>query len=575
MLLAFDLACCGLEEHPSDAGLRYGAVLALARAGSTDEAARQFDRFDLASVESEDAAALAARIKKDRALNAETGDRPLLAREAAEAYRRVGSRTRGYFPTVNAATLSLVAGDISLARAFAAEALELVASSGDTGYFATATQAESHLLLGDVVHARLALHRIAELHSSDYGALSTTRRQLRLVCDLTGADPEILDPLVGPAVAHFCGHLIAAPGKAGRFPSHSEGAVAERIAEVVRGQRVGFAYGSLASGGDILWAEALLGNDCELHIVLPFVLDEFVIRSVAPAGPTWVDRFRTCLEAASSVTYATEDAYLGDDVLYAYCARYAMGLALLRARYLDAEASQLAVWDGVSSTATAGTAADVEAWRATGRPVMVVPPVAADGRGGSAPRSTPSSPTSRPDRPGRVVRAMLFGDTRGFSKLSESQLPTFARVVLGTFARVLVGYAAEVEYRNTWGDALYVVLSNATSAANCALDIQAAMATLDLEAEGLPSSLAFRLSGHVGPTFPIHDPVLDTQSFMGSHVSRTARIEPVTPPGSVYVTEAFAASLELSECAEIRCDYVGHLPAAKDYGRLRMYRLSR
>ena len=42
LLLAFDLACCGLEEHPSDAGLRYGAVLALARARSTDEAARQF-----------------------------------------------------------------------------------------------------------------------------------------------------------------------------------------------------------------------------------------------------------------------------------------------------------------------------------------------------------------------------------------------------------------------------------------------------------------------------------------------------------------------------------------------------
>ena len=450
-----------------------------------------------------------------------------------------------------------------------------MASSGDTGYFATATEAESHLLLGDMFHARAALHRIGELHSSDYGALSTTRRQLRLVCALTGAIRELLAPLAGPAVAHFCGHLIGAPGKAGRFPSHSEAAAAKRIAGVVEQQRVGFAYGSLASGGDILWAEALLTRDCELHVVLPFDLEEFVDRSVASAGAVWVDRFRACLEAASTVTYATEDAYLGDDVLYAYCARYAMGLALLRARYLDAEASQLALWDGISSAATAGTAADVEAWRATGRPVTVVSPVATNGGGGSAARSTPLGPASHLDHPGRVIRAMLFGDIRGFSKLSESQLPTFARVVLGTFARVLQGYVTEVEYRNTWGDALYVVLSNATSAANCALDIQAAMASLDLEAEGLPPNLAFRLSGHVGPTFPIHDPVLDAQSFMGSHVSRTARIEPVTPPGAVYVTEVFAASLELSACAEIRCDYVGHLPTAKDYGRLRMYRLSR
>ena len=60
---------------------------------------------------------------------------------------------------------------------------------------------------------------------------------------------------------------------------------------------------------------------------------------------------------------------------------------------------------------------------------------------------------------------------------------------------------------------------------------------------------------------------------MGSHVSRTARIEPVTPPAAVYVTEPFAAALALAGADRLACDYVGHMPAAKDYGRLRMYRL--
>jgi class 3 adenylate cyclase len=60
-------------------------------------------------------------------------------------------------------------------------------------------------------------------------------------------------------------------------------------------------------------------------------------------------------------------------------------------------------------------------------------------------------------------------------------------------------------------------------------------------------------------------------SFMGSHVSRTARIEPVTPPGSVYVTEPFAAALVLAGRNDFVSDYVGHMPAAKDFGRLRMY----
>jgi class 3 adenylate cyclase len=67
------------------------------------------------------------------------------------------------------------------------------------------------------------------------------------------------------------------------------------------------------------------------------------------------------------------------------------------------------------------------------------------------------------------------------------------------------------------------------------------------------------------------DPVLQQSSFFGAHITRAARMEPVTPPGAFVVTEAFAAQLELSQCADVACEYVGHRPAAKDYGKLRMY----
>ena len=69
--------------------------------------------------------------------------------------------------------------------------------------------------------------------------------------------------------------------------------------------------------------------------------------------------------------------------------------------------------------------------------------------------------------------------------------------------------------------------------------------------------------------------MIDGPDFTGSHVSRAARIEPVTPPGAVYVTEPFAAALVLAGRRDLTCDYVGHMPMAKDYGRLRMYRLRR
>jgi class 3 adenylate cyclase len=72
--------------------------------------------------------------------------------------------------------------------------------------------------------------------------------------------------------------------------------------------------------------------------------------------------------------------------------------------------------------------------------------------------------------------------------------------------------------------------------------------------------------------FETVDPVLHRRSYMGAHVSRTARIEPVTPPGEVYVTEQFAARLAL-ELDGYACNYVGQVPAAKDFGTMRMYHL--
>ena len=167
---------------------------------------------------------------------------------------------------------------------------------------------------------------------------------------------------------------------------------------------------------------------------------------------------------------------------------------------------------------------------------------------------------------------MLFGDVKGFSKLSEAQIPGFVEHVLGTLGRVLRQYGDQVLYRNTWGDGLFLVIGDAAIAARCALALQAALERLDLPARGLPNTLALRLGGHFGPVFETTDPVQGVTNYFGAHVSRTARIEPVTPPGEVYVTEQFAARLAL-EPAGFGCDYVGQVPAAKGYGTMRMYHL--
>ena len=93
----------------------------------------------------------------------------------------------------------------------------------------------------------------------------------------------------------------------------------------------------------------------------------------------------------------------------------------------------------------------------------------------------------------------------------------------------------------------------------------------DFRADGIPTDLSLRLGGHFGPVFCGKDYIRKEPTYFGSHVTKAARIEPVTPPGELYVTEAMAAALALSENDTIDCDYVGPVPLAKNYGEMRMY----
>src|SRR3954447_4672708 len=314
--MAFDLADRALREYPDDLWLRHRAVLALARAGSTGEATRRFVEYGLKGVADEDVAALEARIAKDAALAQH--DVLLRRRDAATSahlYETIFRDTGGYYPAVNAATMYLIGGQPQLAETLAGEALEAVGAD-DASYYAHATVAEAELLRGNVDSARAALERAAAHADGDFAALATTRRQLRLVCQSSGVQSGVLDVLASPGVVHFCGHRIAAAGKPGRFVAEREDEIRAAIRTQIEQRKPGFAYGALASGADILWAEALLGAGAELHVVLPFSDQEFIKTSVEDSGAGWVDRFKRCRDAATSVTHATAESFLGDDVLY-------------------------------------------------------------------------------------------------------------------------------------------------------------------------------------------------------------------------------------------------------------------
>lgn len=579
-LEAYDMAMQAIERWPDAPAFQYHAVLSLARVGSTRQAETLYAKFGLDRFDDEDMSALGARIKKDHALGAQGTARAQMFTDSGEAYAAAFQVSGGYFPAINAASMFLLADEQAQARRWAQRAFALCRDGGKAGrverYYRAATEAEAALILGDLNQVRDALGRAARLSRRDYDMIATTRRQLAMVCEQLKIDPAILDTLSLPAVVHYLGHMIGAPGSAGRFPAVRERSVARDIAELFDAGDVGFAYGSLACGADILFAEAALAHGAELHVVLPFDRDEFKETSVAVAGSNWDKRFDACFERAASVTFATDDSYLGDDSLFAYGSYLAMGMALLRARILGAPVCQFAVWDEGSAGGEGGSADDIGHWRKLGLTSRVISLASGGGAAPTrraAPKPSVSAPRAADRRPKRAVRSILFGDIKGFSKLRDVDVPAFMDAVMAPIGDVLKRHAGHVVYRNSWGDAVYLVLDDVEAAARCALDIQRAIDPDALSTHGLPSSLTLRLAGHLGPVFEGYDFIRDEPQYFGVHVTRAARIEPVTPPGQVYVTEPFAAALQMVDAGAFRCEYVGRLPSAKSFGEFRMYSL--
>lgn len=571
-LQAFDAAEGALEAFPDSEALRHQAVLALARSGAVGQALKAFEEHGLARIRSEDMLSLHGRLYKDLGLAAGGAERRRLLDAAIGYYADAYSVSGGAYPAINVATIAALAGERAQVNDWAGRVLaHAEMQAPDPTYYALASQAEALLLLRRSEDARAVVAAAAAAPDIDFAARAATLKQLRLICGHLDLNPDILAPLQPPAVAHYCGHIVSAPGATGRFPADQTAQVAAEIAEAFRRRPISRAVGSLAAGADILAAEAALAAGAALDVVLPFDLEEFVEISVRPAGGDWERRMRACLQAAAQAHYVTEEAYLGDDALFGYATEYAIGLTLLRARFLAADACQLAVWDGDAGGPddVAGTWSDMEKARRAGMAQDVVR--VQSNRGGAA--SGAAAPAPAPKRLRREPRCLLFGDFKGFSKLTDVQLPVYVDEVLGACAAVLDARQAHLTFRNTWGDGLFMVFDDIAAAADCAFALQAAVTSIDHAALGLPDTLGLRLGFHYGPVYETVDPVLGRKNCFGFHVSRAARVEPITPEKSVFATEQTAAALAVHCGDAYRAEYVGQMPLAKGYGSFRMYHL--
>lgn len=563
MFALFERAREAIVSFPDDPNARYFQALAMARLGEPEAALDLYERNQVADIGTEDAVALRGRLLKDLAVRSDGAERVDLFHQSSKAYRQAYELSDGYFSGINAATTSFLAGD-------GAEARELAAAIGGRpdiadpqDYYAAASGAEAMLVRGEVEKATELFAAARRRPDASPGLVASTARQVALIAgqlDITHNQRRaLLDSIRPTPVIHFCGHMFKAGWEA-------EAEIANAVRAILDESDVLIAYGPLACGADIVIAEAVLERGGELHVVLPFAEEDFIKTSVSVGGDEWLGRYERAKQAASSVTFATQMRCVSDDQQFAYCSKLVMGLAQLRASIMQADTFQLAVWDGVPSSGIAGTAADYDLWAKQGGMTRIV----------TVPRDRPPlqsvAVAGMHDRPNWALHSMLFADFAGFSRLDEDHLSKFLQVVMGRIAQVLDRHGDAVLSRNSWGDAVFAVITSPHEAAHIALEIQAALNPELLQSIGLPPEGGMRTSLHHGPIFEHFDAVKNAQTFYGTEVTVAARIEPRVPVGSIYTTQPFAAMVE-SDRNDYHFEYVGKMDLAKNYGVRILYRL--
>lgn len=578
-LSAYNALQPGLERWPAHTRLRQLQALSLARSGDVLRANALLDALAREGSDDSETLGLLARTHKDLALRARGEERAdrlgaafLLYDRAWRAARARGERDGAAYTGINAAAMAAMAGDLRGARAIATEVRELCGATALSDYWSAATVAEAALILGETSAAREHYARARDLAGRSYGDLGTTRKQARLLEATLSLDGSASAALALPPVVAFTGHMIDRRDRAApRFPAEHGPAVEAIVRARLGAIAPAAVYGSAACGADLICLEAASELGCETHVVLPFPPAAFREASVDYAGPDWSARFEAALARADSVTIASDHRARESTATYEYANLILTGMARLRAQLLDTGVIGLAVHDPAAVGAPGGTASMMALWRSQALPVEVVgiDPAA---RAASGPRADAPGPTARAVPPAirHEMRSLLFADAVGYSKFSEDQIPLYITEFLGAVAGLAQRSRHRFEHVETAGDGLYMVFADPIAAAGFALELSALAGDTDWQSRGLPPGFNLRVALHCGPVHVGRDPLTGTGIYTGPHTSRAARIEPITPPGQVYASSAFAAVAAASG-GGLALTYVGRMPLAKGYGALGLY----
>jgi hypothetical protein len=507
------------------------SIIAFARVGALSQAWKVFRAAGFDRVTDDPAVlSLRGRLLKDEGLSASGPKQRNLYKRAGESYARAAKLNGQTYPLINAATLSLLAREASKSRVLARAVLDRRDDDAETPYWRDATRAEALLLLEETVEARRMLALAVSRAPQAYEDHAATLRQFGLILNALGQDKSWLDEFRPPRCLHFAGPLTLTPAE--------EKSLAREIRTILTNERVGFGFGALAAGADILMAEALLEAGAELNVVLPSPPATFRQNSVVRYGRRWGDRFDDVLRATATLRMPAEPETAPFALTIRLAAEIAMGRTAMRAATLQTEALQL-----VALTKNAGAERDASAsawmaakWRKGGRRNHVL---RAAGSGGGHGR--PATPRHSNVGLAAVLRIEL-----------PDLLPEKSEKLLRRIAAHLGDRRSSQFVPPRWtGDALLLAHDGVESALHAVYGMVGKL--------GINDSL--RIAGHYGIAHRQKDPFSRTH-YTGGHMADLPRqIILSTPSGAFHASEDFAAALHaFAPCR--RTEYVGDLPQA-------------
>jgi hypothetical protein len=516
-------------------------IVALARAGALDEAVRRFEAADLPR-DHPAALIVKGRLLKDLALQADPEERRRFYLEAAEAYRRSAELEPATYPLINAATLSALGGNAAEAAALAQRVLRSIEEQPDepeTPYYRAATRAEALLLLQRTGEAQAALAEAISLAPRAWEDRATTLRQFRLVLEVQGRDAAWLDEHRPPRSLHFGGHMA--------FDAQvvSRERLRRSLDTVLDSEKVGFAYGALAAGADIIIAEMLAARGAELHAVLPGGPHAFAAASVDPLGPPWRRRFDALIEQAETVRTVRPAGFSPTAHTIGLADEIAMGAAVMNARRLESDAVQLLVVDGknVRAPAASATLEAQRIWAAGNRRQHLV----------QAPREAADAvalPTGGEGRGGAALAVIAIIPP---AAAREQGIEQWLRLL-----RETIGEVSDAAVRPYWSGGQILVAHRRLG--------EAADLMLRLRREGHSAGADYIAAAVFTDPFSGGARLPAAATGAAEAAARSA------PPSTVCVTEDFAAALAARGSGG-RTEYVGELDAQDGEPPLGLYAL--